>query len=300
MQLRRDLSVTVTYLFVKGSVLQRVRDVNLGISTPTTIAMANSTDRLIVARFPDRRPLADFDRILAFQSDAESVYHGITVQLNKRMSNSMQIFAAYTLGKVVDDAPNVYAGGAGGDATLLSDATNPRADRGPGVNDQRHRLSLSGVWDLAYADRFSGLSHAVLRDWQMSFILTAQSGQPYSSMVSFDLNNDGNSANDRTPGSTRNAFYTPATMSLDPRLTRTVRVSGRASLQLAWEAFNVFNRTNIIAVRTTQNAYSMNSATCGIAVVPCLVPQDRGLTAFGTPLTSAGPRVMQLSARVLF
>jgi hypothetical protein len=300
MQLQRDLSLAVTYLFVKGSALQRVRDVNLGTSTPTTVGIANSTDTLVVAQFPDQRPLSDFDRILAFQSDAKSIYHGVTVQLNKRMSNSLQLLAAYTLSKVMDDAPNVYAGGAGGDASLLSDATNPHADWGPSVNDQRHRLSVSGVWDLAYADRFSGLTHAVLRGWQLSFILTTQSGQPYSGMVTFDLNNDGNAANDRTPGSTRNAFYAPATVSLDPRLTRTVRVGGRASLQLACEAFNVFNRSNIIAARTTQYAYSMNSATCGVAGAPCLVPQDRGLTAFGTPQTSAGPRVMQLSARVLF
>ena len=164
--------------------------------------------------------------------------------------NSLQLLAAYTLGKVVDDAPNVYAGGPGGDASLLSDAMNPHADWGPSVNDQRHRLSFSGVWDLAFADRFSGPSHAVLRDWQLSFILAAQSGQPYSGMVSFDLNNDGNAGNDRTPGSPRNTFYAPATVSLDPRLTRMVPVGGRATLQLACEAFNVFNRSNIIAVRT--------------------------------------------------
>jgi hypothetical protein len=230
------------------------------------------------------------------------MYHGVTAQLTKRLSRNVQLLASYTLGKVIDDAPNVYWNNPGqaADMTLVSDSTNPRADRGPGVNDQRHRLSISGVWDLGYADRFSGVARAILHGWQTSFILTAQSGQPYSGMVSSDLNHDGNQWNDRTPGSPRDSFYTPQTVSFDPRLTRTVRVGGQASFQLAWEAFNVFNRTNIVSVRTTQYAYSTNLAACGIAGAPCLVSQDRGLTAFGTPVTSSGPRLMQLSARLVF
>src|SRR5204863_9908898 len=38
-QLQRDLSLAVTYLFVKGSDLQRVRDINLGATTPTPIGI---------------------------------------------------------------------------------------------------------------------------------------------------------------------------------------------------------------------------------------------------------------------
>jgi hypothetical protein len=301
-QLGRDLGLAVTYLLVKGSDLQRARDVNLATSTPMPFGVKGSTDVLVVQQFPNLRPLPDFGRILTYQSDAESIYHGVTAQLTKRLSRNLQLLASYTLAKVIDDAPNVYCcnPGQAADMALLSDATNPRADRGPSVNDQRHRLSVSGVWDLNYADRFSGLTKAIVRDWQISFIFTAQSGQPYSGMVSYDLNNDGNQWNDRTPGSPRNEFYTPSTVSFDPRLTRTVRIAGRGALQLAWEAFNVFNRTNIASVVTTQYGYSRDPTTCGIAVTPCLVPQNLGLTAFGTPLTSAGPRVMQLSVRLVF
>jgi outer membrane receptor protein involved in Fe transport len=300
-QLQRDVSLAVSYLFVKGSDLQRVRDLNLSTTTRTSIGIAGSRDRLIVQQFPAVRPLPDFDRILAFLSDAGSAYHGVTAQLTKRLSNKIQLLASYTLGKVIDDAPNVYWGGTAADYSLLSDATNPRADWGPGVNDQRHRLSVSGVWDLDYADRFSGGTRALLRGWQASFILTAQSGQPYSGMVNFDLNNDGNAANDRTPGSPRDSFYMPSTVSLDPRLMRTVNLGRRASLQIACEAFNILNRTNIVGVRTTQYAYVKNDATaCGIAGTPCLMPQDQGLTAFGAPMTSAGARVVQLSGRLTF
>jgi hypothetical protein len=293
-QLHRDVSLSVAYLFVKGLRLQRFRDVNLGATAPRPIGIANSAETLVVPTFPALRPLSDFDAIQTLQSDASSVYHGMIVQLNKRFSSHVQFLASYTLGKVIDDAPSVYGDGP------LSDSTKPSADRGPGVNDQRHRLSVSGVWDLDYADQMSGVTKALLSAWQLSFILTAQSGQPYSGMVQTDLNNDGNASNDRTPETMRNGFNVPSTLSLDPRLARTVRIRRRSSLQLACEAFNVFNRTNIIAVRTTQYAYPKDQTACGIAAAPCLVPQDRGLTAFGSPVTSAGPRIIQLSARFRF
>jgi len=81
---------------------------------------------------------------------------------------------------------------------------------------------FSGVWDLYYADHLPRAERIALRDWQLGGILTAQSGQPYSGLVNFDLNNDGNLASDRTPGLGRNTFTLPNSVSLDTRLTRTV------------------------------------------------------------------------------
>jgi hypothetical protein len=59
------------------------------------------------------------------------------------------------------------------------------------------------------------------------------------------LNNDGNNATDRTPGSPRNAYRMPGIVTLDLRVTRTFNVGGRTRLQFIGEAFNVFNRVNI-------------------------------------------------------
>jgi hypothetical protein len=186
------------------------------------------------------------------------------------------------------------------DFRMLSDPSNPRADRAAGINDQRHRLVLSGIRELNYADRLPRRAKAIFSGWELSGILTAQTGQPYSGMVNFDLNNDGNSANDRTPGLGRDTFYLPATVSFDPRVTRNVQLTERAKVQFIWEAFNVFNHGNITGVRTTQFARSTSPAVCGIAGTPCLVPQNIGLSAFGRPTASSGARIMQLSARFVF
>jgi hypothetical protein len=115
------------------------------------------------------------------------------------------------------------------------------------------------------------------------------------------LNNDRNLASDRTPGLGRNTFTLPSTVSLDTRLTRTFPLkSERARLEFSWEAFNVFNRGNVTAVRTQQFAVLTNAAVCGNAVPQCLVPLSSGLGAFGTPTATSGPRIMQLAARFVF
>jgi hypothetical protein len=183
---------------------------------------------------------------------------------------------------------------------MPSDSSNPHDDQSAGINDQRHRFVVSGIWELSYANHLPKAAKAIFRGWELSGILTAQSGQPYSGLLNFDLNNDGNAANDRTPGLGRNTFYLPGTVSFDPRVTRTVNLTERAKLQFIWEAFNLFNHSNIIAVKTTQFSRSTSPSVCGIAGTPCLVPQNTALSAFATPTATSGPRIMQFSAKFVF
>lgn len=297
-QLLKDLAISASYIMVKGVHLQRWRDVNLPAPTPATIGIAGTSAVLTYSRFNAPRPIAGFGRILAMESNANSNYHGLAVQLNKRFSQNFQFLAAYTLGKVIDDRPDpfVFNPGGGTEARLLSDPYDARADRGPGAVDARHRFVLSGVWELNYASRLRGPAKAVFGGWELSGIVAVQSGLPYSGLVNSDLNNDGNPFSDRTPGQPRNTFYRPARVSLDPRLTRNVRLTECARLQFIWEAFNVFNRANITEVRTTQFSRSTSAAVCGIAAAPCLVPQSN----FGAPTATSGPRVVQLALKLLF
>ncbi len=253
-------------------------------------------------RFPATRPIAGFNRIIALEGSGNSTYHGMVVQLNKRFSQNFQFQTSYTLGKVIDDRPEPLILDPGGptEADLLSDPSNPRADRGPAGVDARHRFVVSGVWELNYAKRLAGPAKAIFGGWELSGILAVQAGLPYSGLVNFDLNNDGNPFSDRTPSQPRNTFRLPTTVSLDPRVTRNVRSTEDMRLQFIWEAFNVFNHANITEVRTTQFSRSPSAAVCGVAGVPCLVLQDTGASAFGTPLATSGPRIIQLAAKFIF
>jgi hypothetical protein len=310
-QIQPTMSVEVNYLWVKGTHLTRTRDINQqGPETPTVIGLVGSTQTFTVNRILQPRPVTGFARIEQFESSANSIYNGLTVQVNKRFSRNYQFLASYTFGKVIDDNPDATSvvPFTGDDAKMVQDPLNPRGDRAAGVNDQRHRFVLSAIWDLnSYAPTLQAWQRYLLGGWQLSGILTAETGQPYSGLVNFDLNNDGNSRTDRTPGLGRDTFYLPNFVSLDPRITKSIPIKERVKLQLILEAYNVFNRTNYTSVSTTQFNASTDPTVCGSTVNRnlCLVPIPTTKAQFQAPLStnvnfSPGARIVQLSGKITF
>ena len=307
-QIQKSMSVQVNYLWVKGTHLTRTRDINLqGPETPTVIGLMGSTQTFSVDRITAPRPIAGFSRIEEFESNANSFYSGLIVQVNKRFSQNYQFLASYTFGKVIDDVPDATSvvPFSSDDAKMVSDSLNIRADRAAGVNDQRHRFVLSGMWDLdSYAHGLSKGARYLAGGWSLSAILTAETGQPYSAMVNFDLNNDSNSRTDRVPGVGRDTFYLPNFVSLDPRVTKSIPITERVKAQLILEGYNILNRTNFTALSTAQYSASTNTTVCAGTPDPnlCLI-QPR--TPFQTPLSTQiifgpGSRILQLSAKVTF
>ena len=108
-----------------------------------------------------------------------------------------------------------------------------------------------------------------------------QSGSPYSALVGNDPNRDGNRANDRLPGTARNQFTTPSVYQLDARVTRNIPFTESMRLRLILEAFNVFNRANVVLVNNT--IYNFSTASGGTLTAPAFV------SAFGTPRTFSSP-----------
>jgi len=285
----------------KGADLQQTRDINLTPQfVPGNIGVADTNTVLTYLAYPDARPVSGFHRILLFESSGSSTYHGFALQVRKHLSDKFGLSGSYTFSKIVDNNPNAYALSTGPfNPILVAYPTHPGFDYGLGDNDQRHRFVVSGIWQLGSGAALPALPKAVLGNWQLSWILTAQSGQPYSGVINYDLNNDGDFATDRMPGVARNAFRLPTIVSLDPRLTRTVSVP-RAKLQFIWESFNVLNHPNISGVQNQQYTVSSSASECSGAIAPCLLPQNKGLSAFGTPTQSSGPRIMQLAIKLLF
>jgi outer membrane receptor protein involved in Fe transport len=247
-----DVSVGASYLFVAGRNLQRSRDFNVGTPVPVPYSVQGGGS-LTVLRFPDVRPFSNFDRIIRFESTAESSYNGFTLEVKKRFRQSLQASFAYTLGKVEDtkpDATAVVPGNQGDDSKHASNPADFEADRAPGDNDVRHRAVFSGYWDVSYWKSSHGVAKALLDGWAMSWIATMQSGQPYSERIANDVNNDGNRFNDIVPGN-RNTHRLPTSYNLDMRVSRRIPLGSKARLELIGEAFNVFNHTNITVQRDT-------------------------------------------------
>lgn len=283
-----ELSVGLSYLWARGDHLQRSTDINLG--TPMTINYTASDGTVYpIRRYGTDRPFSSFSRVIQFQSTADSEYNGATLEVNKRFSGNWQARLAYTFSKVIDtkpDATSVVPNG-GDDAKQVSDPRDFLADRAVGDADQRHRLVLSGYWSLPFYRGAGGWKQAVLAGWSISGIVTVASGQHYSPTLTplSDLNNDGNNRNDRAPGFGRNSLDYPTLFTVDPRVAKDIPV-GRVLIQLIAEAFNVFNRSNVVGV--TQTYYRVAGST--------LTP----VSNFGAPTASAGPRIVQLAVKVIY
>jgi outer membrane receptor protein involved in Fe transport len=272
-------SIAVNYLFVHGDQLSRSTDINIGAATPAAFTVAGTGQALSHYRFA-AGPFTNFARIISFQSTAVSTYHGLTIEANRRFGD-LQARAAYTLGKVTDTVPDATAVVPGtDDAKFASNPADFEVDRAPGNNDQRHRFVASGVYT---SDKALGM---LAGGWTVAAIFTAQSGQPYSAYVSNDINLDQNARNDIAPGTTRNQFRLPAQVTLDPRIAKDIPAGSKATVQLIWEAFNLFNRDNISGVRNT--LYNVTGTTLTT------------LTNFQQPTLSSGPRIMQLAIKLRF
>jgi len=284
-----DFSVGVSYQYVKGEDLPRSTDINLGTASLVPFQIVGGST-VMVKRFGTDRPFTNFGRIIQFQSSAHSKYNGLTLDLNKRFSNTWQARFAYTYSKVRDDRPDATAVVPGGDDfKFAEDPQNLRGDYTYGDNDVRQRAVLSGVWAPDYASGIqNGIVRGIVGGWTLSGIASYQTGQPYSPTVVGDLNNDGNNSNDRAPGFKRNSFRYPNQFSLDPRLSKDISLFHGTRLQLIAEAFNITNRSNVNGVRTTFYTFDATKKT--------LTPQ----TSFGTPTSSAGPRIVQLAAKIIF
>ena len=126
----------------------------------------------------------------------------------------------------------------------------------------------------------------LLRHWTLSFTYDVLSGAPYSAYVDADLNGDGNAFNDLAPGTTRNHYRLPWYMSFNPRAARDFRLGDNKKVTILWQAFNLTNRPNYVAVDDV--LYTLTTA--GLQRNPLFrraTAQDEG-------------RMMQVAARLSF
>jgi outer membrane receptor protein involved in Fe transport len=243
------------------------------------------------------------------QSTVNTHYDALWLTVDHRFSQRFQFHSAYTFSKSLDYAnydqiPFGYP---------PVDPTNLHREYGPAPNDQRHRLVLQGTADLPFHFRLSPL-------W------TYASGVPMDILVGdgsgFRVPELGRNAGGRQfhTGAELDAFLTQinATLttpyplvspnarfndtfnSFDLRLSREFHLSERFHLQAIGEAFNLFNKTNILGSSNSNYSGFFNK----------LVPDrtNPGLSsAFGKPVSTAGgvfgsggPRAFQLAAKLTF
>jgi hypothetical protein len=284
-----NTTVSVQYTMFKGSDLTRTRNANLSAPVATTVPIYNGTtatgETFTFQRFSNPRPIPTFQRISLFESTAKSFYQGLTLELNRRFANRLQFSTSYTLSKAKDDKPDqtsVVPGG-GDDAKIAENQFDLSGEYGRSDLDVRHRFIFSPVYETGtfkYSE--NKIVRALLSDYVVTGIFTAQSGIAYSALVSGDPNGDGITSTDRVPGTRRNEFSTPATYQVDMRVGRIIRFGERYRLSLFAEGFNIFNRSNVQNV--FRNLYGFLNAIPPTQTNPGLpIRLSPAAASFGTP-----------------
>jgi len=186
--------------------------------------------------------------------------------------------------------------GGGDDAKIVQNQLNIREDWARSDLDIPHRFVISPVYEVRSVRSDNAFVRGLLSHWTVSGIAQLQSGFTYSAVVNADLNRDGNSRNDRVPGTERNAFRTPSVYIFDMRVARAIPLGESKRLRFILEGFNIFNRSNVATVNVNRFAgFSANGTTQTITfTAPALS------APFGAGRTFIASRELQLAVKFDF
>jgi hypothetical protein len=121
-------------------------------------------------------------------SDGNGLYHSLQSRYEHRLTNGLNLTAAYTWGHMIDDiTETINRGGCGCQSARLRGAY----ERGDSVEDIRHRMIIGGVWEIPLGKQLRGVAGAVLGGWQGGWLLTFETGQPFAVSQSGDTQNKG-------------------------------------------------------------------------------------------------------------
>ena len=304
--------LTVDQLAIGAPLQQRVANPYFG-AIPRSSSLGDPT--IPVAQL--MKPYPQYTTVSLYRNNVgTTIYHGVSAKLEQRFSRGLSYLISYTRSKLVDDASSVF------DASILTgpvanfpvaDSFNRTLERDYSTGDIPHAFVSSAVWELPWGAgrrrEMPGVMGALVNDWNLSGILTLQSGVPLA--IAQTTNNNGFAgfgtqrpdmvADPTLPGdqrsisrwfnteafvaaapftlgsSTRNPVRGPGYRNLDLAITRIVRMPASKTLEARAEVFNVTNTPPFGAPNTTV-----------------------GAAAFGTISTAGDPRVVQLALKFAF
>jgi hypothetical protein len=173
-QVTSSTGIMVGYFGSKGTHLRVLRNANQkltlnGVRPFATLVSSTSVPCPIApaTKCPTLNNINEVD------SDSSSNYNALWATATQRISHGLQFNASYTWSKSLDFNSLTSQG-----AVNLEDSTNPRLDYGPSDYDARHRLVISGIYDLPFH------GNRVVEGWQVSPIVTLQSGSPVNVVMS--------------------------------------------------------------------------------------------------------------------
>jgi hypothetical protein len=231
-----------------------------------------------------------------------AAYNGGTLSVTDKLGAYLRFSANYTLSHTTDDGTFLTF------VSTPQDQYNRNLERADSVQDVRHRFVGNFTADTP--------NHGFLRNFELSSIVTLQSPRPFTIFVGNDINGDTNPVTDRVGWSPRNSYRGDDLYATDLRLARFIHLNERMALNLAMDAFNVFNRQNVNEVTSVYGGGTIDfcgappqhykdAASLAIENGTTTCPGGNGGALapnplFGTPRTMFNPRQLQVSAKFTF
>lgn len=180
-QLNASTSITVGFVGNHGvHMINRTDDINMVLPAGTT-PQGSLYWPSPVGSGTKMNPNVGAIRGDFWSGDAE--YDALEVQVSKRMSHSFQVQGSYTWSKGIDT----------GSASVLGDPfTNSisslfwfcnRCRRGVSDFNIAHTLSANYMWNILGPKDWGAIASHVLGGWQLGGILTAQTGLPFTPLM---------------------------------------------------------------------------------------------------------------------
>jgi len=130
-----------------------------------------------------RWPVPQLANIPAIRWDGYSVFNGLTLRAEQRLSHGLAFLGSYTLSKATDDASD--PGATSFETNLPQDVRNMAAERALASFDHRHRFVGNATWALP------PIGGAFGSNWRVNAIVNLQSGAPFTVNLGTDHANIG-------------------------------------------------------------------------------------------------------------
>ncbi len=135
--------------------------------------------------------------IVGYSPQANSLYNGLALQLNRRFSNGLAFIAAYTWSHLEDDATATNF------STYLTprraqDFQNLKADWSNSALDRRQRATFTPIYDFMPFKDKNWLMKNIVGNWVLSGTWTYETPEYATVQSNVDSNLNGDTAGDRT------------------------------------------------------------------------------------------------------
>ena len=177
-QLAASLGLQVAYVGMKATHLQMTGNFNQPFVTNgfydstrpyTTLPL---TSPVLPAQCAPPNTPCSIGNVTRIFSPGNSNYNALWVTLNKHLSNGLEFLAAYTYSHSLD-----YSSVSSGDAVPVQNVYDPRGDYGSSEFDTRHRIVVSGFYELPFK------GNRLVSGWQFGVVTMAQSGNPITPLL---------------------------------------------------------------------------------------------------------------------